>query len=316
MGQPAVRRASAGLPRPRLSRRDGDRCGQQPDHGVVDRCQRSRLRRHQRQSRVPVRVRPQHQQSPPARPHRRRPGGLSCAGAGSRRHAVHRWRPEHARPGAADSAVSGRFSRSKSNSGKTSPRRTRITPEATCTATIPPSTTPARGCRTSRVRSKISACLCAAIHLRAGARRASPPAVRPDVSGCQVLRVGPGEEAMPRRWTRAPAQVYSGPERTWRSVPRAMYVAPDGRVYTSGEDGRVVYYDPESQKLQLTTMQIPGEYWEASNYYGYPVIEQWVADARAASSGPRATGSSSRCRPTAGKSSISASRASRAACGP
>lgn len=73
--------------------------------------------------------------------------------------------------------------------------------------------------------------------------------------------------------------VYSGPERTWRSVPRALYVAPDGRVYTSGDDGRVVYFDPASGKLVRTAMQIPGEYWEAWNYYGYPVIEQWVAAA-------------------------------------
>jgi len=75
-------------------------------------------------------------------------------------------------------------------------------------------------------------------------------------------------------------KVYSGPERTWRSVPRALYVAPDGRVYTSGEDGRIVYYAAASQKLHRTAMQIPGEYWEAWNYYGYPVIEQWAASAK------------------------------------
>ena len=91
-----------------------------------------------------------------------------------------------------------------------------------------------------------------------------------DLEKKQVRDVGPVLER----------KVYSGPERTWRSVPRALYVAPDGRVYTSGEDGRIVYYAPATQKLQLTTMQIPGEYWEAWNYYGYPVIEQWVADAK------------------------------------
>ena len=72
-------------------------------------------------------------------------------------------------------------------------------------------------------------------------------------------------------------KVYSGPERTWRSVPRALHVAPDGRVYTSGEDGRVVYYDPAAKKLVRTDMQIPGEYYEAWNYYGYPVLEAWTA---------------------------------------
>lgn len=71
-------------------------------------------------------------------------------------------------------------------------------------------------------------------------------------------------------------KVYSGPERTWRSVPRALHIASDGRVYTSGEDGRIVYFDPVSRNLVRTAMQIPGEYWEAWNYYGYPVLEQWV----------------------------------------
>ncbi len=73
-------------------------------------------------------------------------------------------------------------------------------------------------------------------------------------------------------------RVYSGPERTWRSIPRALWTAVPGRVYTSGEDGRIVYYDLASKRLVRTPMQIPGEYWEAWNYYGYPVVEQFVAD--------------------------------------
>jgi hypothetical protein len=93
-------------------------------------------------------------------------------------------------------------------------------------------------------------------------------------------------------------KVYSGPERTWRSVPRALFVAAAvggssggggllgslgksgvaaGRVYTSGEDGRVVYYDPAEKKLVRTDLQIPGEYYEPWNYYGYPVLEAWTA---------------------------------------
>lgn len=91
-----------------------------------------------------------------------------------------------------------------------------------------------------------------------------------DLEKKQVRDVGPVLER----------KVYSGPERTWRSVPRALYVAADGRVYTSGEDGRIMTYAPASQKLHRTAMQIPGEYWEAWNYYGYPVIEQWAADAK------------------------------------
>jgi hypothetical protein len=75
-------------------------------------------------------------------------------------------------------------------------------------------------------------------------------------------------------------RVYSGPERQWRSVPRALHIAADGRVYTSGEDGRIVFFDPASQKFVRSAMQIPGEYWEAWNYHGYPVIESWVTDRR------------------------------------
>lgn len=72
-------------------------------------------------------------------------------------------------------------------------------------------------------------------------------------------------------------KVYSGPERAWRSVPRALHIAGDGRVYTSGEDGRIVYHDPETRAIVRTGMQIPGEYYEPWNYHGYPVIESWLA---------------------------------------
>ncbi|HPA19485.1 MAG TPA: hypothetical protein PLU30_17190 [Verrucomicrobiae bacterium] len=75
-------------------------------------------------------------------------------------------------------------------------------------------------------------------------------------------------------------RIYSGPERAWRSVPRALHVAPDGRVYTSGDDGRIVFFDIASKKLVRTAMQIPGEYYEAWNYNGYPVLEQWATDAK------------------------------------
>lgn len=71
-------------------------------------------------------------------------------------------------------------------------------------------------------------------------------------------------------------KVFSGPERTWRSLPRAMWCAADGRVYTSGDGGLIVVYDPATKKVVPTTMRIPGEYWEAWNYYGHPVVEQLV----------------------------------------
>ncbi|MFO7937794.1 MAG: hypothetical protein R6V06_09355 [Kiritimatiellia bacterium] len=87
-------------------------------------------------------------------------------------------------------------------------------------------------------------------------------------------------------------KIYSGPERQWRSIPRALFVDKGvvnssgaeskktgriTRIYTSGEDGRIVYYDTEKKKIVATGMQIPGEYYEAWNYYGYPVLEAWQA---------------------------------------
>ncbi len=72
-------------------------------------------------------------------------------------------------------------------------------------------------------------------------------------------------------------KVFSGPERTWRSVPRALHVDRDGRVFTSGENGRVVVLAPGATGLAATDLQIPGEYYEAWNYHGYPVVEGWAA---------------------------------------
>ncbi len=71
-------------------------------------------------------------------------------------------------------------------------------------------------------------------------------------------------------------KVYSGPERAWRSVARALWVAPDGRVVTSGDGGLIVYYDPAAKKIVPTKLRIPGEYWDSWNYYGHPVVEQFV----------------------------------------
>lgn len=69
---------------------------------------------------------------------------------------------------------------------------------------------------------------------------------------------------------------YSGPERSWRSIPRTIVCAADGKVYSSGDAGFICCFDPRSGKMVRTDMRVPGEYWETQNYDGYPVAEQLI----------------------------------------
>jgi WD40 repeat protein len=70
---------------------------------------------------------------------------------------------------------------------------------------------------------------------------------------------------------------YPGPERSWRGVPRALAVASDGRVWTSGDDGLMRFFDPKTGKFGSSTMRIPGEYWETQACNAFPVVEQLFA---------------------------------------
>ena len=72
--------------------------------------------------------------------------------------------------------------------------------------------------------------------------------------------------------------VFHGPERDWRSLPRALVMGDSGKVYTSGEDGFLVYYDPALDKVQSTGLKIPGEYYPVQAYTGYPVVEYFAKD--------------------------------------
>ena len=73
-------------------------------------------------------------------------------------------------------------------------------------------------------------------------------------------------------------KAYSGPERSWRSIPRSLTCLPNGRVISSGDNGLMVYFDPTDQKIHETKMRLPGEYWITQKYEGYPVVEQLLPD--------------------------------------
>lgn len=69
---------------------------------------------------------------------------------------------------------------------------------------------------------------------------------------------------------------YPGPERCWRGIPRSLVCMPDGKVFSSGDDGLICYFDPGFEKIFSTNMRIPGEYWITQNYDGFPVVEQVI----------------------------------------
>jgi hypothetical protein len=78
-------------------------------------------------------------------------------------------------------------------------------------------------------------------------------------------------------------KVYSGPERHWRSVPRALHCDPaTGDVYTSGDNGFLVRYRKGAKALELTWMRLPGEYWEGLSSRDYPIVESFATDSKGA----------------------------------
>ena len=85
-----------------------------------------------------------------------------------------------------------------------------------------------------------------------------------DIAGASFKRYG--------KWLGMLA--YPGPERSWRAVPRALAVATDGRVWSSGDNGLMYCFDPATEKISASSMRVPGEYWETQNYNAFPVVEQ------------------------------------------
>ncbi len=70
---------------------------------------------------------------------------------------------------------------------------------------------------------------------------------------------------------------YPGPERSWRGVPRALAVAADGKIWSSGDDGLMRFFDPATGRFGTSAMRIPGEYWETQACNAFPVVEQLFA---------------------------------------
>lgn len=74
-------------------------------------------------------------------------------------------------------------------------------------------------------------------------------------------------------------KIFSGPERYWRTVPRDLYCHPvTGQVYMSGDNGFIIKYNPTSDKIEMTWMRLPGEYWEGLKSWDYPVVECFEPD--------------------------------------
>ncbi len=73
-----------------------------------------------------------------------------------------------------------------------------------------------------------------------------------------------------------PQITFHGPERHWRSLPRALICDDTGRVYTSANNGLLKYYSPDSQKMVSTGLKIPGDYYYAQSYTDYAVVDYFA----------------------------------------
>ncbi len=69
---------------------------------------------------------------------------------------------------------------------------------------------------------------------------------------------------------------FHGPERYWRSLPRALVCDDAGRVYTSGTNGILKYYCPKSGKIISTDLVIPSDDYLAHPYIDYAVVEYFA----------------------------------------
>jgi len=71
-------------------------------------------------------------------------------------------------------------------------------------------------------------------------------------------------------------KVYHGPERTWRTLPRALICDDSGKVYMSGNKGMLKYYDQVLGKLIDTKIELPGDYNYLQFYEDYTSVEYFT----------------------------------------
>jgi len=70
--------------------------------------------------------------------------------------------------------------------------------------------------------------------------------------------------------------IFHGPERYWRSLPRALVCDDSGRVFMSGTDGRIKFYDPAVSKIVSTELKIPGDLYYTQFFDDYAVAEYFA----------------------------------------
>lgn len=74
-------------------------------------------------------------------------------------------------------------------------------------------------------------------------------------------------------------KVFHGPERQWRTLPRALICDDSGRVFMSGNKGMLVYYDPDKGKLVDSGIEMPGDYYYMQFYQDYTAVEYFTKNA-------------------------------------
>jgi len=73
-------------------------------------------------------------------------------------------------------------------------------------------------------------------------------------------------------------KVYHGPERHWRTLPRALICDDSGKVFMTGNKGILKYYDPSAGILIDTEVEVPGDYYYMQFYEDYTAVEYFTRD--------------------------------------